>query len=123
MVTTKKKTSAARPAPLREYKVKLTACKPGEPAIKDPRDPDNDGLKTKLGGTPDWIQGEEWRKCADCKALMVFVGQIDSIEVENKKNPHSRPAGKQDFMWGDAGMIYVFYCVSCASAAGVVQYY
>lgn len=119
----KKKTSPTKPAPLREYKVKLTLCKPGERAVKEPENPDNDGLKTKLGGAPDWIQEEQWQRCAGCKAPMAFVGQIDSIEIESKKNPHSQPAGKQDYMWGDAGMIYVFYCFTCASSANVVQYY
>ena len=122
-MASKKKSSPARPASLREYKVKLTPCKPGEHAVKDPQDPSNDGLKTKLGGTPDWIQDDEWHRCTECKAPMTFVGQIDSFEVENKKNPNSHPAGKQDFMWGDVGMIYVFYCVGCAQASGVVQYY
>jgi hypothetical protein len=112
-----------KPAPLREYKVQITPCSPGEHAIADPDDPANDGLKTKFGGTPDWIQSEEWQKCPECKSAMTFVAQIDSFEMESRENPNSRKAGEQDYMFGDVGMIYVFYCVSCATSASVVQYH
>jgi hypothetical protein len=53
----------------------------------------------KLGGKPDWIQGDETPKCPECREQMEFYGQFDhlgSIEALN-----------------DAGMIYVFLCRDC----------
>jgi hypothetical protein len=118
-----KRNRPIKPAPLREYKVQITPCPPGEPAVSDPDEPENDGLKTKFGGEPDWIQSEEWQHCPGCKSPMTFVAQIDSFEMESRENPNARKAGEQDFMFGDVGMIYVFYCVSCATSASVVQYH
>jgi hypothetical protein len=118
-----KKAKQIKPALLREYKVQITPCSPGEHAIADPEDPANDGLKTKFGGSPDWIQGEEWQQCPECKSIMTFVAQIDSFEMESRENPNSRKAGEQDYMFSDVGMIYVFYCISCATSSSAVQYH
>ena len=87
---------------LREYKVSLTPCKPGEYAV-DPDSVDNLGIRTKLGGEPDWEQGDERPTCSTCTTEMSFVAQVDSIEHQSKKNPHSKKAigDEQDFMFGD----------------------
>lgn len=63
-----------------------------------------------------------WREYAVSKTVMNFVGQIDSFEHESKRNKNSRSAGDQNFMFGDVGMIYVFYCIACAKAKAIVQY-
>ena len=48
---------------LNEYRVKLESVQRGERAV--PLDyPANLGLRTKLGGKPDWIQGDETPECS-----------------------------------------------------------
>jgi len=87
--------------------------------------PANLGQRTKLGGEPDWIQTPELPFCADCEAPMTFVAQIDSVEHESDKNPLAKPAvgREQDYMFGDVGMIYVFFCFSCCATQSIYQCY
>ena len=106
------------------FKVDLTRLKKGEPAFpKSKKHYESQGLRTKLGGTPDWVQGDETPSCPDCKQPMSFVAQIDSIEHDSDKNPHSVDALSDDQKWmfGDVGMIYVFHCFDCMTAQAVVQ--
>lgn len=106
---------------LREYKVSLKKCAPGEAAV-DLDDPNVYGLRTKLGGEPDWEQGGEHPECS-CFQKMTFIAQIDSVEHQSQSNPHSMSAlkGGQDFMFGDVGMIYVFFCFDCLESRSVFQ--
>src|SRR6266446_9340849 len=106
--------------PLREYRIKFEKVPGGKKAVPDP---DKPGVRSKLGGEPDWVQQPEVPKCSDCKQQMTFVGQIDSIEHDEKHNPHAIGclSGKQQYMFGDAGMIYVFMCFSCLTTKSVVQ--
>ena len=109
---------------LPEIKVVLSPCEPGERAI--PFDyPDNLGLRTKLGGKPDWIQNEAVPRCLSCRKPMTFVAQIDSIGYESRKNPLSKEVvkEKQEYMFADVGMIYVFFCFPCIETQSVLQYY
>mgnify|MGYP002625406988 FL=1 len=108
---------------LNEYRVKLERVKPGERAV--PLDyPDNLGLRTKLGGTPDWIQNDDTPECPECGDLMYFVAQIDSVEHWNPDNPLIvDPPEHIDFMFSDVGMIYVFYCFDCLEVHSLQQYY
>ena len=64
------------------------------------------GKSTKLGGDPDWIQGEEWPSCA-CGEKMSFYGQLDSIGDE--------------YNLGDCGMVYIFVCFDCLETQAVLQ--
>ena len=109
---------------LREYKVKLERLKPGE-LICEHSYPNNDGLLTKFGGEPDWIQGQETLKCPHCNTEMSFVGQIDSFEHDYKTNPLRVDAikGDQHFMFGDVGRIYVFFCFECCEPKAILQCY
>jgi hypothetical protein len=90
-------------------------------------DDDNIGYGTKLGGEPDWIQGADIPICPSCGIAMVFVAQIDSIAMADKSKhaEKDRKTGKkiQEFMFGDAGMIYVFACMDDGEVAGVEQCY
>lgn len=108
---------------INEYRVHLERVPEGEKAI--PLDyPQNLGLRTKLGGKPDWIQGDRTPDCSKCQKLMNFVAQIDSIEHRSKHNPlMSEPPKRIDFMFGDVGMIYVFFCYNCMEVRGVWQCY
>lgn len=85
-----------------EYRVTLHANEPrGVPNV--------DAKRTKLGGKPDWIQADETPFCPTCNRGMVLVAQIDSVD--------------DYFMFGDAGMLYVFQCTGCGSPAALVQSY
>ena len=83
----------------------------------DKRDPqDNVGGRTKFGGEPTWIQEDDTPHCTECQKKMSFVGQIDSIDnlPENKNIV-------DDYMFGDCGMIYVFFCFDCSTTNSVFQ--
>jgi uncharacterized protein YwqG len=109
---------------LPEIKVTLRRCGRQERAVALDY-PDNLGLRTKLGGKPDWIHEPEIPFCTECDTPLTFVAQIDSIEHESDKNHLAKPAlgGKQDYMFGDVGMIYVFFCFSCCATYSVHQSY
>ncbi len=108
---------------LKEYRVKLERVKRGERAI--PLEcPAILGLRTKLGGKPDWIQGNETPECEDCGEPVYFVAQIDSVEHYNEHNTlMNEPPKHIDFMFGDVGMIYAFYCFDCSQVSSLQQYY
>ncbi len=107
---------------LPEFRVTLTRLAPGETAYP-PGDHSFDGRRTKLGGAPDWEQGDEHPNCPECGEPMSFVAQIDSVEHEKRNNPHGRPVlgDDQHWMFGDVGMIYVFFCFDCIETAAVMQ--
>lgn len=111
----------AKPRVLPEIRVELSRPQRGEKAV--PLDyPDHLGMRTKLGGEPDWVQDFETPACVECGNDMTFVAQIDSIEHDSKLNPLRRPAlGKKDYMFGDVGMIYVFFCFECTTTQSVFQ--
>jgi uncharacterized protein YwqG len=74
--------------------------------------PNNLGKRTRLGGIPDWIQEKETPICKKCGKKMDFIAQIDSIDYNSKK---------KEYMFGDVGMIYVFYCFNCEKTESVFQ--
>lgn len=104
---------------LREYRIKFECVPKGEHAY--PTDRENLGLRSKLGGEPKWQQGDETPACSDCGEPMTFVGQIDSIEHRGEYNPHRQDYLEQDFMFGDVGIIYVFFCFDCLTSQSVFQ--
>lgn len=104
---------------LREYIVTLKECPSGESAI--PLNYPNAGLKTKLGGDPNWVQGDERPECRCCGQPMTFVAQIDSIEHRENNNLHGKSPPDREWMFGDVGMIYVFFCFGCLATRGVFQ--
>ncbi len=104
---------------LREYRIKFERVPQGEQAV----DPDALGLRSKLGGEPTWDQFDETPKCPLCEEAMSFVGQIDSIEHDSKDNPNRIDclSSEQQFMFGDVGIIYIFFCFSCCQVKTVFQ--
>lgn len=80
------------------------------------------GQRTKLGGRPDWIQGEEMPICSNCSRPMTFVGQIDSIGASETKLGRSL-AKTEAFVFADGAMIYVFWCKGCNDTRSVLQSY
>lgn len=103
---------------LREYRM---AFEPGARVI-DLEGADL-GLRSKLGGEPEWDQDNDTPKCTSCREDMSFVAQLDSIEHEADNNPHAVGAlsGNQHYMFGDVGVIYVFFCFECSEAKAVFQ--
>jgi hypothetical protein len=100
---------------LPEFRVILERIEPGEVAF--PNANDHLGQRTKLGGAPDWEQGEHQNPvCPECGKVMTFVAQIDSVEHDSDSNPHRVDALSDDQKWlfGDVGMIYVFFCFDCS---------
>ena len=111
------------PRRLSELRVTLERVAPGDRAVQLEY-PDNLGLRTKLGGQPEWIQDDETPACPECGTLMTFVAQIDSLEHNAPGNPLRRGAlVDKDYMFGDVGMIYVFFCYDCCKPAAVHQCY
>lgn len=64
---------------------------------------------SKVGGSPDFLQGPEVKTCSSCGRKMGFVAQIDSMP------------DVLDIV--DNGMIYVFYCEHCFRASTAVQFH
>ncbi|MEQ9069061.1 MAG: hypothetical protein RLO18_20175 [Gimesia chilikensis] len=113
---------------LPEYRVSLERVKEGEEAYPKGEDIPHyeyQGQRTKLGGSPDWIQGneEEWPGCPHCKNKMRFVAQIDSVEHDWNSNPHRVDSLSEDQKWmfGDVGMIFVFFCFECLETISVFE--
>src|SRR5262245_60238859 len=112
-----------KPKRFAEIRVRLERVPPGERAVKL-KYPDNLGLRTKLGGKPDWIQTDETPDCPGCSQPMSFVAQIDSIEHDSQKNPLRKDClENKDYMFGDVGMIYVFFCHQCCEPGCIHQCY
>jgi len=107
------------PITLREYRMHFEPVPAGQQAVNL----DALGERSKLGGQADWEQNNETPKCPDCRQKMSFVGQIDSIEHDSKTNPHAVDAVSDDqqYMFGDVGLIYVFFCFDCARPAALFQ--
>jgi len=79
--------------------------------------PENLGKRSKLGGKPDWIQNDETPKCPKCKKPMTFICQIDSIGYTGS----AKTTG--EYMFGDVGMLYNFFCFDCHKANILFQEY
>jgi len=61
---------------------------------------DDVGKRHRLGGEPERaVRPEDWPQCPDCKESMTFYGQLDSLNDE--------------ICIADAGMIYVYVCLTC----------
>ncbi|MDB5332202.1 MAG: hypothetical protein JWP03_3353 [Phycisphaerales bacterium] len=117
-----------KPEQLSEFRVALQRVPKGEFAV-DANDRRNQGTRTKLGGEPDWIQlNDGTPTCTGCESKMTFVAQIDSIDHVSPRNPiwmdrKNRDSSKKPWMFGDVGMIYVFYCFNCGETKSVFQEY
>ena len=108
------------PKILREYRIKLERVRKGQKAVPDPR---KLGIRSKLGGEPDWEQVDEVPSCEACEQPMTFIAQIDSVEHDADHNPHAIDclSDDQQYMFADVGMIYVFMCFDCMETKSVLQ--
>ena len=78
------------------------------------------GNRTQLGGKPTWIQGNQTPICEQCQRGMTFVAQIDSLSAEESEMGKIL-AEKKSFMFGDVGMIYLFWCEKCFETKSLIQ--
>jgi hypothetical protein len=88
---------------------KLTPDPIDDEAVEPPaRHPSVADMNTRhrLGGRPDFIEGEEIPVCAFGNP-MTFYAQLDSVSEE--------------CMLADRGMIYVFVCFNCFETKAVLQ--
>jgi len=99
--------------PLREVRVALHKINVEEKQTDLELSP---GQATKLGGNPNWIQHDETPQCPSCGWPMVFVAQIDSIDYNE-----ATWVGDQSYMFGNVGMIYVFFCFGCSETRSIFQ--
>jgi hypothetical protein len=61
---------------------------------------------SKIGGTPNWIQGPDVPECVRCRKPMSFVAQIASLP---------------ELSFVDDGTLYTFACTSCRVSASFIQ--
>jgi uncharacterized protein YwqG len=95
---------------LPEYKLELLPTnKEAENAIGFPMSMPDIGKRSKLGGTPSFIQIDDWPVCPCCKEKMTFYAQLDAIG--------------DGYDIADCGMIYVFICFDCFETKSFVQSY
>lgn len=70
---------------------------------------DEIGTRHQLGGEPSFIQEEDIPICSNCGKGMTFYAQLDSINDE--------------YIIGDCGIIYIFFCFDCNEVKSIVQSY
>ncbi len=67
------------------------------------------GFRNKIGGKPTGISKDEYPKCPECKKVMTFYGQLDSLNEE--------------ICIADCGVIAVFICFDCYTTKSEVFSY
>jgi hypothetical protein len=65
------------------------------------------GTRHRIGGSPDWLQGEVPLTCPSCHERMTFYAQLDAVG--------------SDYALADCGLVYVFVCFDCFTARATLQ--
>lgn len=109
-----------RPEILRGYRVTIVPA-----AEAGPVGPKDRGRRTKFGGIPDELQppGQSGVTCPGRQKRMSLVGQVDSFEFNGKDNPNCKNYGDERFMFGDVGMIHVWFCFDCLEPLATMDCY
>lgn len=68
----------------------------------------------RVGGVPCWIQYAEYPACPECGNRMVFLLQVTS---------DLRTGDGAEWMWGDCGICYTFWCDRCSVSGHLWQCY
>ncbi len=68
----------------------------------------------RVGGSPTWIQDSEYLKCPKCSKTMYFGAQIDS---------GLKLTDGSEWMWGDSGICYLYFCGHCSVTGVTYQCY
>ena len=64
-----------------------------------------------LGGTPDWIQSEQFPICPECDCDMILFLQLKSLPYEVTEKDKALEA----YTFGDAGNFHLFLCPKCGT--------
>ncbi len=108
------------PKNLREYCAKII---PASEANLLPGYPDYLGCRTKFGGVPDYIHDPSPPpECPRCEP-MHFIAQLDSFEHMSNSNPNQKHWNDQHFMFGDVGMVYLWFCFDCCLPHATMETY
>ena len=83
--------------------------------LLDPKGPKSLGRRSKFGGQPTWEQEDETPTCPQCGESMVFVAQLDSIGFDRRGAP------AEQYIFGDVGLIYAFFCFEDGETRSVFQ--
>ncbi|MDR0695688.1 MAG: hypothetical protein LBF56_02885 [Holosporales bacterium] len=95
---------------LPEYKLELLPMSAeAENAMGFPMSTPDIGKRSRLGGTPGFIQDADWPICPYCREKMTFYAQLDAIG--------------DGYDLADCGLIYVFVCFDCYETKSFVQSY
>ena len=54
---------------------------------------------------------------------MYFSAQIDSFEFKGEENPNAKDHGDVNFMFGDVGVICVWFCFDCLEPLATMDCY
>jgi hypothetical protein len=84
-----------------------------EPLAQDLADDMDLGRRSKFGGKQTWIQNDDTPICEHCAEPMMFVAQLDSIGFRQKE--------AEGYMFGDVGLIYVFFCFNDGTTSSIFQ--
>lgn len=68
----------------------------------------------RVGGSPTWVQDTEYLKCPKCSKTMYFAAQIDS---------GLKLTDGSEWMWGDSGICYLYFCGACSVTGVTYQCY
>lgn len=68
----------------------------------------------RVGGSPTWVQDTEYLKCPKCSKTMYFAAQIDS---------GLKLTDGSEWMWGDSGICYLYFCGDCSVTGVTYQCY
>ena len=87
------------PEPLSKEAVNLPGFRWAAPEV---------GTRNRLGGEPvPRLDDGHWPCCPDCRELMSFYGQLDSVNDE--------------FCVADVGIICVFLCFDCCQVMATIE--
>jgi hypothetical protein len=106
------------PEVLREYRAKIVpASEHGSVDIKSL------GTRTKFGGVPDEIQsgGQASSACPGCRKKTSLIGPIGFFEFKGKENPNRQDCRDTQFMFGDVGIIYRWFCFDCLEPLATME--
>jgi hypothetical protein len=68
----------------------------------------------RVAGEPCWIQDSEYPSCPECNRRMKFILQLDS---------DLPTVDDGEWMWGDSGICYTFWCDECKVSGFLWQCY
>lgn len=77
-----------------------------------------DAGRTSLGGEPIWEQREDHPVCPVCDRNMTVVFQLDSLAQLSANKELGINISREDYAFGDVGIIRFFRCSDCNKFAG-----